>query len=78
MRLENIIVSEVTLSQKNTHGMHSVTRGYLPKSLEYPKIQFIDHMKLKKKEDQSVGPLVLFRTGTKYSQEQIWRAETEG
>jgi hypothetical protein len=33
--------------------------------LEIPKIQFTDHMKLKKKEDQSVGASVLFRT--KYS-----------
>ena len=28
MELENIILSEVSQSQKNTHGMHSVIRGY--------------------------------------------------
>jgi hypothetical protein len=28
MELENIILSEVTKSQKNTHGMHSVISGY--------------------------------------------------
>jgi hypothetical protein len=28
MELENIILSEVTLSQKNTHGMHSLMSGY--------------------------------------------------
>jgi hypothetical protein len=26
--LENIILSEVTQSQKNTHGMHSLISGY--------------------------------------------------
>jgi hypothetical protein len=28
MELENIILSEVTQSKKNTHGMHSLIRGY--------------------------------------------------
>jgi hypothetical protein len=28
MELENIILSEVTQSQKNTHGMHSLINGY--------------------------------------------------
>ena len=34
-------------------------------------------MKLKKKEDQSVGASVLFRKGTKYSQEEIHRQSAE-
>jgi len=37
MELENIILSEVTQSQKNTHGMHSLISGYYPKSLDYPR-----------------------------------------
>jgi hypothetical protein len=28
MELENIILNEVTQSQKNTHGMHSLISGY--------------------------------------------------
>ena len=28
MELENIILSEVTQSQKNTHGMYSLISGY--------------------------------------------------
>jgi len=28
MKLENIILSEVTQSQKNIHGMHSLISGY--------------------------------------------------
>ena len=30
MELENIILSDVTQSQKNTHGMHSLISGYQP------------------------------------------------
>jgi hypothetical protein len=37
MELENIIPSEVTQSQKDTHDMHSVLSGYLPQSSKYPK-----------------------------------------
>jgi hypothetical protein len=36
MELENIILSEVTQSQKNTHVIHSLINGYSPKSSEYP------------------------------------------
>jgi hypothetical protein len=35
MDLENIILNEVTWSQKTTHGMHSLISGYYPKSSEY-------------------------------------------
>ena len=37
MELENIILSGVTQSQKDTHSMHSLTSGYYPRSLEYPR-----------------------------------------
>ena len=50
MELKNIILSVVTKSQKNTHGMHSLISEYKPRSL-IPKIQFIDQMKLNKKEE---------------------------
>jgi hypothetical protein len=36
MELENIILCEITQSQKNTHGMHSLINGYLPQSSKYP------------------------------------------
>ena len=32
MEVENIILSEVTQSQKNTHGIHSLISGYYPKA----------------------------------------------
>jgi hypothetical protein len=32
MELENIILSEVIQSQKNTHGMYSLIRRYYPRS----------------------------------------------
>ena len=71
MELENIILSQVTQSQKNTHGIHSLTY------IAIPKIQFTDHMKLKRKEDQNVDASVLFIRVTKYSQEEIWRQSVE-
>ena len=36
VELENIILSKVTQSQKNTHGMYSLINGYEAKSIEYP------------------------------------------
>jgi hypothetical protein len=47
-----------------------------------PKIQFIKHMKLKKKEDQSVDTLIHLRMGNKIPMERVtetkFGAETEG
>jgi hypothetical protein len=37
MDLEDIIPSEVTQSQKNSHDMHSLISGYSPRNLEYPR-----------------------------------------
>jgi hypothetical protein len=37
MHLEDILLSKVTQSQKNTHNMHSLISGYYPKNLEYPR-----------------------------------------
>ena len=47
----------------------------MPK-LRIRKIKFTDHMKLKKKEDQNMGLLVLLRRGNKM-REQIWRYRVE-
>ena len=53
MDLEDIILSEVTQSQKNTH--YTLTnKCILAQKHRIPKIQFPKHMKLKKKEEQSV------------------------
>jgi hypothetical protein len=67
MELENIILSEVTQSQNNTQGMHSLI---LAQKLGIPKIQFTDYMKLKTKENQSVQASVLLRRGNKYLREE--------
>jgi hypothetical protein len=51
-------------------------------SLRIPKIQFAKHMKLKKKEDQSVDTLFLLRMGNKILMEEVtetkFGAEPEG
>jgi hypothetical protein len=55
---------------------------YISLKLQIPKIQFTDYMTLKKKEDQSIGALVLLRKGNKImiraNKETKCRAETEG
>jgi hypothetical protein len=57
--------------------MHSL----VTQKLRLPKIQFAKHMKLKKKEDQSVDTLVLLRIGNKIPMEGVtetrFRAEME-
>ena len=37
MDLEDIILSKVTQSQKNTHDIHSLKNGYQSPSSEYPR-----------------------------------------
>ena len=49
----------------------------LAPKLQITRIQFTDHMKLKKKEDQSVGASVLLRKGNKTLMGKIWRQNVE-
>ena len=56
------------------HTCYTLTdKWILAPKYQIPKIQFTDHMKLNKKEDQGVNASVLLKRRTKYSQEQIWR-----
>lgn len=65
MELENIIVSEVTQSQKRKHKWYShICNWILSLKLGIPKMQFTDHMKLQK-DEQSVDALVILRRGKK-------------
>jgi hypothetical protein len=43
----------------------------LAQKLRISKIQFVKHMKLKKKEDQSVDSLLLLRVGNKIRMERV-------
>jgi len=57
MELENIILSEVTQSQENTCGIHSLISGYYPKCSNYPRCT--EHMKLKKDDENAdTSPLL--------------------
>ena len=73
-----MILIAVTQSQKNTHDMLS---WILVQKLRIPKIQFAKHMKLEKKEDQSVDTSILLRRENKIPMEVVietkFRAETE-
>jgi hypothetical protein len=58
IELGNIILSEVTQSQKE-HTWYALTdKWILAQKLQIARIQFTNHMKFKKKEAQSVGALV--------------------
>ena len=62
---------------------YAVTNKWiLAQKLRIPKIQFAKHMKLKKKEDQSVDTLFLLRMGNKIPMERVtetkFRADMEG
>ena len=68
------------------HTWYALTdKWILAQKLGIPKIQFTDHMKLKNKEDQTVGALVLLRKQNKIHmganvetkmQSRDWRKET--
>ena len=62
--------------------MHSTDKWILAQKLGIPKIQFTDHMKLKKKEDKSVDTSVILRRGNKIPVEGVIEkncgTETEG
>ena len=81
MDLEDIILSEVTQSQKNTHDMYP-DKWILAQKLRISKKPFAKHMKLKKKEDQSVDTSIFLTWGNKIPMEGVtetmFRAETEG
>jgi hypothetical protein len=64
MELQNIILSKIIQTQKNTHGMYSLILG---KKLEcgIATVQLTDHMNLTKKEDQSEDAAVLCKRGNK-------------
>ena len=69
--LEDIILSEVTQSQNNTHVYALTDKWILDHKLSISKIQFAKHMKLKKKKDQSVYTSILLRRGNKIPMEGI-------
>ena len=82
VEVENVILSEDDPITEE-HAWYALTDKWtLAQKLGIPKIQFADHMKLKKKEDQSMGALVLLRRGNKIlmgtNMKTKHEAETEG
>jgi hypothetical protein len=69
MYLEDIILSEVTKSQKEVIRYALTDKWILAQKLKRPKIQFAKHKKIKKKEDQRVGTSFLLRLGNKIPME---------
>ena len=73
MELENIILSEVTQSQKNTHGMHSLISGCYPQNLECPRYNSQTTWSSRKRKTKVCMLQSFLEGGTKYSQEEIQR-----
>ena len=64
MELENIIPNEVTQIKKNTWYVFT-DKWILAPNLKIPTIQPINHMELKKKEEQNVEVSIPYRRGNK-------------
>jgi hypothetical protein len=73
MELENIILNEVTQLQKNTYAF--TDKWILAQKLGTAKIQFTNHMKLKKKEDQRVETSILYIRGNKIPMEGVTKTK---
>jgi hypothetical protein len=71
IELDNIILSEVTQITKEHTWYILSDKWILAQNFRILKILFTDHIKLKMKEVQSMGNLVLLRSVTKYPWEQI-------
>jgi hypothetical protein len=82
MDLEDIILSKVAQSKKNTNDNALTDKWILAQKLRVPKINFAKHMKLEKKEDQSVNTSIFLRRANKIPMggvtETKFRAEIEG
>jgi hypothetical protein len=78
MELENIILSEVTQSQKNTHSMHSLISGYY--GSKPPNTQdtiYRPHGSPRRRKTKVRVLLFFLERETKYTQAQIWRQSAE-
>jgi hypothetical protein len=76
MYLEDIILSEVTRSQKKSLDMYSLILDIAQK-LRIPKIPFAKQKKIKKNEDQSVNTSFLLRIGNKTPMEGVTETKLE-
>ena len=77
MELENIILGEVTQSQKNTHGMYSLISGYLPRNLEFQRYNSQTKGNSRRRKNKVWILWSFLEAGTKYSQEEIQTQSVE-
>jgi hypothetical protein len=75
MYLEDIILSEVTQSQKKSLDRHSLISGYLPRNLKYPRYN-LQNKKIKK-EDQRLDTSFILRRGNKIPWKELQRQSLE-
>ena len=77
MHLEDIIPSEVTQSQKNTHDMHSLFSGYKPRDLEYPRYNFQNSWNSRRRQTKVWILCSSLEWGTKYPWKELQRQSSE-
>jgi hypothetical protein len=53
MHLEDIILSEVTQSEKNSLDVHTVISGYYPRNLEFPRYNLQNTRKSRKRKTKA-------------------------
>jgi hypothetical protein len=78
MYLEDIILSEVTQSQKKSLDNILTDKRILVQKLRIPKIQFAKHKKIKKNKDTSVDTSFFLRIGNKTPLEGVTETKFGG
>ena len=76
MYVEDIILSEVTQSQKKSLDMHSLISGYYPGNLEYPRYNFQNTRKSRRKTNAWILHSSL-EYGIKYPWKEVQRQSLE-
>jgi hypothetical protein len=77
MKLENIILSKITQTQKNTHGMHPLISAYYPRTSEYPRYNSQTTLSSRGKKTKVWILWAFFERGSKYPWEAIQRQSVE-
>jgi hypothetical protein len=77
MYLENIILSEVTQSQKNSLDMHSLISGYWPRKLEYPRYNLQNTRKSRRRKNNTWILHSSLESGIKYPWKELQRQSLE-
>jgi hypothetical protein len=77
LHVEDVVLSEVTQSQKNTHDMHSLISRYYPRNLEYPRYNLQNTRNSKRRKTKVWILCPSLELGTKYPWKELQRQSSE-